>query len=188
MVSHNPSTITSYEVPALPSMQQGLCQLKQRELFPLISLFTTDVWAQFPPPTRDKVRGDVYQSPGAALPSHSVPGRHGCCYRPSLCVCSGSRGSLFVASNGTTLFVISFVYKREFCVLLPSRKIPFLVGCLAGPVYIHPGIQGGPGQIGVLNSDWSRIWDAVDAVGSIRSEDAPLGYSSLTRCFQAGFQ
>ena len=26
-------------------------------------------------------------------------------------------------------------------------------GCLAGPVYIHPGIQGGPGQIGVLNSD-----------------------------------
>ena len=124
MVSHNPSTITSYEVPTLPSMQQGLCQLKQRELFPLISLFTTDVWAQFPPPTRDKVRGDVNQSPGAALPSHSVPGRHGCCYRPSLCVCSRSRGSLFVASNGTTLFVITFVYKREFCVLLPSRGVP----------------------------------------------------------------
>ena len=39
-------------------------------------------------------------------------------------------------------------------------------GCLAGPVYIHPRIQGGPGQIGVLHSDWSRIWDAVDAVGA----------------------
>ena len=45
-------------------------------------------------------------------------------------------------------------------------------GCLAGPVYIHPGIQGGPGQIGILNSDWSRIWDAV---GARRSGDAPLG-------------
>ena len=53
-------------------------------------------------------------------------------------------------------------------------------GCLAGPVYIHPGIQGGPGQIGVLNSDWSRIGDAVDAMGTRRSRDAPLGYSSLT--------
>ena len=61
-------------------------------------------------------------------------------------------------------------------------------GCLAGPVYIHPGIQGGPGQIGVLNSDWFRIWAAMDAVGARRSGDAPLGYSSLTRCFQAGFQ
>ena len=61
-------------------------------------------------------------------------------------------------------------------------------GCLAGPVYIHPGIQDGPGQIGILHSDWSRIWDAVDAVGARRSGDAPLGYSSLTRCFQAGFQ
>ena len=54
-------------------------------------------------------------------------------------------------------------------------------GCLTGPVYIHPGIQGGSGQIGVLNSDWSRIGDAVDAVVARRSEDAPLGYSSLTR-------
>ena len=53
-------------------------------------------------------------------------------------------------------------------------------GCLARPVYIHPRIQGGPGQIGVLNSDWSRIGDAVDAVGARRSGDAPLGYSSLT--------
>ena len=61
-------------------------------------------------------------------------------------------------------------------------------GCLAVPVYINPGIQGGLGQIGVLSSDWSRIWDAVDAVGARRSGDAPLGYSSLTRCFQAGFQ
>ena len=30
-------------------------------------------------------------------------------------------------------------------------------GCLAGQVYIHPGIQGGPGQIGVLHFDWSGI-------------------------------
>ena len=60
--------------------------------------------------------------------------------------------------------------------------------CLAGPVYIHHGIQGGPGQIGVPNSDWSRIGDAVDAVGARRSEDAPLGYSCLTRWFQADFQ
>ena len=51
-------------------------------------------------------------------------------------------------------------------------------GCLAGQVYIHPGIQGGPGQIGILNSNWSRIGDAV---GARRSGDAPLGYSSLTR-------
>ena len=58
-------------------------------------------------------------------------------------------------------------------------------GCLAGPAYIHPGIQGGPGQIGVLNSDWFRIWDAV---GARRSGDAPLGYSSLTCWFQADFQ
>ena len=53
-------------------------------------------------------------------------------------------------------------------------------GCLAEPVYIHPGIQGGPGQISVLNYDWSRIGDAVDAVAARRSGDAPLGYSSLT--------
>ena len=52
-------------------------------------------------------------------------------------------------------------------------------GCLAGPVYIHPRFQGGPGQIGVLNSDWPSIWDAVDAVGAGRSEDAPLGHSWL---------
>ena len=50
-----------------------------------------------------------------------------------------------------------------------------------------PGIQGGPGQIGVLNCDWSTIWDAVDAVGARRSEDAPLGYSCLTCWFQADF-
>ena len=50
-------------------------------------------------------------------------------------------------------------------------------GCLAGSVYIHPGIQGGPSQIGVPNSDWPTIWDAVDAVGARRSGDAPLGYS-----------
>ena len=48
-------------------------------------------------------------------------------------------------------------------------------GGLAGPVYIHPGIQGGPGQIGVPNFDWSKIGDAVDAVGARRSEDAPNG-------------
>ena len=50
-------------------------------------------------------------------------------------------------------------------------------GCLAGPVYIHHRIQGGPGQIGVLNSDWPTIWDAVDAVGARRPGDAPLVYS-----------
>ena len=50
----------------------------------------------------------------------------------------------------------------------------------AGPVYIHPGIQGGPGQIGVPNCDWQTIWDVVDAVGARRSGDAPLGYSCLT--------
>ena len=54
-------------------------------------------------------------------------------------------------------------------------------GCLAGPVYIHPGIQGGPGQIGILNYDWSIFGDAVGAVGARWSGDAPLGYSSLTR-------
>ena len=53
-------------------------------------------------------------------------------------------------------------------------------GCWAGPVYIHPRFQGGPGQIGILNSDWLTIWDAVDAVGTRRSEDAPLGHSCLT--------
>ena len=58
-------------------------------------------------------------------------------------------------------------------------------GCLAGPVYIHPGIQGGPGQIGILNSDWPTIWDAVDAVGARRSGDAPLGYSWSICWFQA---
>ena len=62
------------------------------------------------------------------------------------------------------------------------------VGCLAGPGCIHPGIQDGPGQIGVLHSDWSRNRDAVDAVGARRSEDTPLGYSCLTRWFQADFQ
>ena len=50
-------------------------------------------------------------------------------------------------------------------------------GCWAGPVYIPPGFQGGPGQIGV--------WDAVDAVGARRSEDAPLGHSCLTCWFLA---
>ena len=68
----------------------------------------------------------------------------------------------------------------EVCWLNPA-------GCLAGPAYIHPGIQGGPGQIGVLNCDWSKIWDAVYAVGARRSEYAPLGYSCLTCWFQADF-
>ena len=68
----------------------------------------------------------------------------------------------------------------EVCGLNPA-------GCLAGPVYIHPGIQGGPGQIGVPNCDWSTIWDPVDAVGARRSEDALLGYSCLTCWFQADF-
>ena len=58
-------------------------------------------------------------------------------------------------------------------------------GCWAGPVYIHPRFQGGPGQIGVLNSDWPTIWDAVDAVGARRSEDAALGHSCLSCWFQA---
>ena len=57
---------------------------------------------------------------------------------------------------------------------------PNHAGCLAGPVYIQPGIQGGPGHIGFPNCDWSTIWDAVDAVGARKSGDAPLGYSSLT--------
>ena len=56
----------------------------------------------------------------------------------------------------------------EVCGLNPA-------GCLARLGYIHPGIQGGPGQIGVLHSDWSRNRDAVDAVGARRSEDTPLG-------------
>ena len=60
-------------------------------------------------------------------------------------------------------------------------------GCLAGPAYIHQGIPGGPGKIGVLNCDWSTVWDAVDAVGARRSEGAPLGYSCLTCWFQADF-
>ena len=65
----------------------------------------------------------------------------------------------------------------EVCGLHPA-------GCLAGPVYIHPGIQGGPGQIDVMHSDWPTI---LDAVGAKRSEDAPLGYSCLTCWFQADF-
>ena len=69
----------------------------------------------------------------------------------------------------------------EACGLNPA-------GCLAGPVYIHPGIQGGPGQIGVPNSDWPRIGDAVNAVGARRSDDALLGHSCLTLWFQANFQ
>ena len=68
----------------------------------------------------------------------------------------------------------------EVCGLNPA-------GYLAGPVYIHPGIQGGPGHIGVPNCDWSTIWDAVVAVGLRRSEDAPLVYSCLTCWFQADF-
>ena len=68
----------------------------------------------------------------------------------------------------------------EFCCGNPA-------GCWVGPVYIHPGFQGGPGQIVVLNCDWPTIWDAVDAVGVRRSEDAPLGHSCLTCWFQAGF-
>ena len=46
----------------------------------------------------------------------------------------------------------------EVCWLNPA-------GCLAGPVYIHPGIQGGPCQIGVLHSDWSRIWGDCECCG-----------------------
>ena len=42
-------------------------------------------------------------------------------------------------------------------------------------------------QIGVPNCDWSTIWDAVDAVGARRSEDAPLGYSCLTCWFPGRF-
>ena len=53
-------------------------------------------------------------------------------------------------------------------------------GCLAGPVYIYPGIQSGPCQIGVLNYDWSIFWGTVSAVGGRKSGDAPLGYTSLT--------
>ena len=68
----------------------------------------------------------------------------------------------------------------EVCWLNPA-------GCLAGLFYIHPGIQGGPGQIGIPKCDWSIIWDAVDAVGARRSEDAPLGYFCLTCWFQADF-
>ena len=68
----------------------------------------------------------------------------------------------------------------EFCCGNPA-------GCWIGPVYIHPGFQGVPGQIGVLNCDWPTIWDAVDAVGLRRSEDAPLGHSCLNCWFQAGF-
>ena len=56
----------------------------------------------------------------------------------------------------------------EVCGLNPA-------GCLAGSVYIQPGIQGGPGQIGILNCDWSTNWVAVDAVGARRSGDAPTG-------------
>ena len=52
-------------------------------------------------------------------------------------------------------------------------------------------IQSGPGQIGVLNSDWLSAWDAVDAVGARRSGDALLGHASLiqlTCLFQADSQ
>ena len=50
-----------------------------------------------------------------------------------------------------------------------------------------PRNSGWSGQIGVPNCDWSTIWDAVDAVGARRSEDAPLGYSCLTCWLQADF-
>ena len=58
-------------------------------------------------------------------------------------------------------------------------------GCCAGPVYIPPGFQSGPGQIGVLHSDWPSIRDAVDAVGAGRSEDASLKHTWVTCWFQA---
>ena len=35
-----------------------------------------------------------------------------------------------------------------------------------------PGFQGGPGEVGVLNSHWSLTWDAVDAERAGRSGDA----------------
>ena len=68
----------------------------------------------------------------------------------------------------------------EFCCGNPA-------GCWVESVYIHPGFLGGPGQISILNCDWSTIWDAVDAAGIRRSENAPLGYSCLTCWFQADF-
>ena len=64
-------------------------------------------------------------------------------------------------------------------------------GCWIWPVYIGGQIQGGPGQIGILNCDWLSAWDAVDAVSAGRSGDASPGHASqtqVTRLFQASFQ
>ena len=55
-------------------------------------------------------------------------------------------------------------------------SVSCLMLCWAG--LYTPGFQGGPGEIGVLNSYWSSGWGTVSAVGVGRSEDAPLGYSS----------
>ena len=51
----------------------------------------------------------------------------------------------------------------------------------AGPVSIPPGFQGGPSEIGVLNSYWLLTWDVVKAERTGRSGDA----SSMHSWFQA---
>ena len=96
-------------------MQQSLRQLKQARLFPLIGLVAADVWAQSPLLSRGNVQRRRGQSLGAALPSRTVPGRRGRCYRPSLCVYSGSRGSLSVAGSSSTQGVIYCLYLESYC-------------------------------------------------------------------------
>ena len=77
--------------------------------------------------------------------------------------------------------------QRRFCVWIAGEQVRrgqirrrslydgWLVnpaeGC-AGPVYIPPGFQGGPSEIGVLNSYWLLTWDAVKAERTGRSGDA----------------
>ena len=52
--------------------------------------------------------------------------------------------------------------------------------------FIYPsGFQGGPGEIGVLNSYWLLTWDSVVAESTGRSEDASPKHSWVTGWFQA---
>ena len=82
--------------------------------------------------------------------------------------------------------------QRRFCVWVAGEQVrrgqirrrslydSWLVnpaeGC-AGPVYIPPGFQGGPSEIGVLNSYWLLTWDAVKAERTGRSGDASSKHS-----------
>ena len=81
-----------------------------------------------------------------------------------------------------TLVISSLEQKRE---VLTARKQSALAWGCAGPVYIPPGFQGGPGEIGVLYSHWSLTWDAVVAERAGRSGDTSSKHSWVAGWFQA---